>query len=54
MKILVLLIFATSRARSIPAIDVNHQENNLRLKLLAYQNATSIRQDSHGWTMTLI
>ena len=43
MKFLVIFLLATLRARSIPIIDENHLEDKLRLKLLAYQNATSIR-----------
>ena len=43
MKFLVILFFATLRGKNIPELDSNLDEENLRLKLLAYQNATSIR-----------
>ena len=43
MKFLVILFFATLRGKNIPELDSNLDEENFRLKLLAYQNATSIR-----------
>ena len=46
MKIFTILLFATFEARNIPAFDENHRDDNLRLKLLAYQNATSIANEN--------
>ena len=46
MKFLTILLFATFEARNIPAFDGNHIDDNLRLKLLAYQNATSISNEN--------
>ena len=44
MKFLAFLFIATLRGKDIP--ENNLDEGNLRLKLLAYQNATSISWDS--------
>ena len=45
MKFLAFLFIAGLRGKNIPELDNNPDEANLRLKLLAYQNATSISWD---------
>ena len=47
MKFLAFLFVATLRGKNIPDLDNNLDEETLRLKLLAYQNATSISRDSN-------
>ena len=47
MKFLAFLFVATLRGKNIPELDNNLDEENLRLKLLAYQNAASISRDSN-------
>ena len=54
MKFLVTFLLAISRARSISTIDENHLEDNLRLKLLAYQNASFIMWDFNLFAEPLI
>ena len=46
MKYLAFLFIVTLRGKNIPELDNNLNEENLRFKLLAYQNATSIRLGS--------
>ena len=47
MKFLAFLFVTTLRGKNVPEHDHNLDEENLRLKLLAYQNATSISRDSN-------